>query len=1054
MHYINENIIEESAIEKLKSQGWRYLHGLSINPEGENKQRDNFDEVILKDIFITAIKKINPKLNNNTILDAYNKVIRLQENDLILSNEKFHKYLTEGVDVEYRTSDGMRGEKVFLINFEHPDKNDFLAVNQFTVIENKVNKRLDLVLFVNGLPIVAFELKNPVDEKATLHNAFIQFQNYKNAITAFFNYNAFLIISDGIDAKTGTISSDYNRFMAWRSRDGIKETEKEAELDVLIEGMLKKDVLLDLIKHFIIFDKETREDKNKIISEIKIKKISAYHQYYATNKAVNKTISAVSENGNKKGGVIWHTQGSGKSLTMLFYAGKLILKLKNPTIVVITDRNDLDDQLFETFVNGKSILRQTPIQISSRVDLKEKLKVTAGGVFFATIQKFFPSQDELKFPHLSDRRNIVVIADEAHRTQYGFEAKLKYMFDKQGVAIGVTEKYGLAKHLRDALPNATYIGFTGTPIELKDRNTQEVFGKILDVYDIASSLHDKATVKIYYESRLAKVRLKEENRILLDDELDEYMEENQLDFAQRDKAKWARVEAVVGNQSRVKDIATDIVTHFENRNEVTVGKAMIVTMSRRIAVLLYDELAKIRPNWIDDNDKNGMLKIVMTGSSSDPIEFQKHIRTKEQKKFISTRFKNPDDELQMVIVCDMWLTGFDVPCLHTMYIDKPLKGHTLMQAITRVNRVFKDKPGGLIVDYLGIADELRKSLENYTASGGEGKPTFDIEDAINSMQTNLQIIKDMMHGFNYERYFKANISEKLQIIIDAQEFVLNLDKGKERFIDAVSKTSQSFALCKTSEIAEKYSLVIAFFQAIKSRLVKYEIGKNKVTDVEIETTIRQLVDKALVTEGVIDLFAAAGIKKPDISILSDEFLNEIKGMKHKNICMELLKKILHTEIKGRSKFNLVRYKKFSEMLDNAVKKYQTNMISSVEIINELIKIAKEIRDDDNRKVNFNLTDDELAFYDALAENENARDVMKDETLRTMAHLLVEKLKASTTIDWTIRESVKAKLRITVKRILREHGYPPDVPGTKEYTISVDRVLNQAEMLADYWMNTN
>ncbi len=754
--------------------------------------------------------------------------------------------------------------------------------------------------------------------------------------------------------------------------------------------------------------------------------------------------------GAGKAGVIWHTQGSGKSLSMVFYTGQLVLLLNNPTIVVITDRNDLDEQLFDTFAASSQLLRQAPVKADSREELQRLLKVAAGGFIFTTIQKFFPEEEQDKYPELSDRKNIVVIADEAHRTQYGFEAKTKYLKDEAGNETGTKISYGFAKHLRDALPQATFIGFTGTPVESTDRNTKAVFGEYIDVYDIAQAVEDGATVRIYYESRLAKIHLAEEEKNSIDEELTIAAEDAPEYVIQNAKAKWARLEAIVGHPERIKEVAKDIVQHFENRQQVFEGKAMIVAMSRRIAVLLYQEIVKLRPDWHNADDESGTIKVIMTGSSSDPASYQPHIRNKERRKAIGERLKDPADELKLVIVRDMWLTGFDAPSLHTLYVDKPMQGHNLMQAIARVNRVYKDKPGGLIVDYIGIASDLKKALAVYTESGGKGKPALDIEEAVNAMLEKSEIVQQMMHGFNYAGYFTASLTEKLSIILATEEHILGLENGKERFIKEVGALSKLFALSKSTNEAGAIAEEVAFFQAVKARLAKFESRGNGKSDEEIETAIRQLVDKAVVSEGVIDIFDAAGIKRPDISILSDEFLEEIQGMKHRNLALELLKKILNDEIRSRSKYNLVQGKLFSEMLENAIRRYQNNLLTSAEIITELIGIGKEVREADARGIALNMSQDELAFYDALGVNENARQVMKDDSLRELARMLVEKVKANTSIDWTIKESVRASLKVIVKRLLREYGYPPDIPGTREYTVSVDRVLSQAEVLADNW----
>lgn len=1048
MSKITETDIELLAIDELEDLEWNYKYGLDIACDGSNPERENYQDVILKNRLKSALKRINDKLPDYALEDAFKKVIRISSvSDLLQGNEKFHNYIVNGIDVEINSDGNIRGELAYLFDFENLSNNDFLIVNQFTVIENHNNKRPDIVLFVNGLPLVVIELKNPADENATVHKAFTQLQNYKTAIPSLFYYNAFLIASDGLEAKAGTITSQFSRFMAWKTVEGTKEeSHLISQMITLIRGMLNKEVLFGLIRHFLVFEKTKKEDPRTQLTIVQTeKKLAGYHQYYAVKKAVESTKESSGINGDRKGGVVWHTQGSGKSLTMVFYSGKLVLEMDNPTIVVITDRNDLDNQLFDTFAACRQLLRQDPVQAEDRNDLKEKLKVAGGGIIFTTIQKFFPDDEEILYPELSKRKNIIVIADEAHRTQYGFQAKIQYIKDKKGKEIGSKIVYGFAKHIRDAIPNATFIGFTGTPVELTDKNTRTVFGDYIDIYDIQQAVEDGATVRIYYESRLAKVNLDENSKKLIDEEFEEITEDKELTDKQKAKAKWARIEAIVGNENRIKEVAKDIVNHFELRQESFEGKGMIVTMSRRIAVSLYDEIIKLRPKWHNEDDNKGVIKVIMTGSSSDPSNMQPHIRNKQRRKAIGERMKDAKDELKLAIVRDMWLTGFDVPCLNTMYVDKPMKGHNLMQAIARVNRVYKDKPGGLIVDYIGFASELKKALAAYTESGGEGKPTLDINEAVNVMLEKYEIVKGIMHGFDYSKYFKAPIKEKLSIILSAEEFILGLDKGKERFLNEVTALSSAFALAKSTKEAAEINDEVAFFQTVKARLIKFTpTGKGR-TDEEIETAIRQLIDKAIISEGVIDIYDAAGIKKPDISILSEEFLEEIRNMKRKNIAIELLKKLLADEISLKSRRNLTQGQAFSEMLLKAVRKYQNNLLTAVEIIEELINLAKQIKEANTRGEGLGLNEDELAFYDALEVNDSAVKILGDEILKAIAQELVNKVKASTSIDWTMKDNVKARMRVIVKRILRKYGYPPD-----KQEKAVITVLKQAEMLAEVW----
>jgi len=1034
---IFESDIEEFVIELFQKEGFDYL-----SPERQEEERKDLGEVVLLNRIKKAIDELNPTIPDEAKGEALKQVLNLPSQNLIDNNDAFHRMLTEGIEVEMMGEDGIKGDRVKLIDFEEIGNNEFLVCNQFTVIENNINKRPDVVVFVNGLPLVVIELKNPADENATVEKAFTQLQNYKNAIPSLFYYNSILAASDGLDAKAGTISSDFGRFAAWKSVDGVREDKATVpQIETLIKGMLKKEVLLDLVRQFIVFEKTKKEDiRTGLSTVVTLKKKAAYHQYFAVNKAVESTLEAASQKGSRKAGVIWHTQGSGKSLSMVFYAGKIVLSLNNPTVVVITDRNDLDDQLFDTFAGCRQLLRQEPVQAQNREHLKGLLKVAGGGIVFTTLQKFYPDDGTAVFEQLSERKNIVVIADEAHRSHYGFGAKI--VEDKNG---DVRTTYGMAKYLRDALPNASFIGFTATPIEKEDASTPAVFGNYIDVYDIEQSIADESTVRIYYESRLAKVHLKPEEKENLDEETEAITEGTESTASEKAKAKWTQLEAIVGHKERLKIVAPDIIEHFETRQEVFEGKAMIVCMSRRIAVELYDEIIKHRPLWHDTDRKKGSIKIVMTSTSSDPENWQIHRTTKDNRKEISERFKDPEDKLKIVIVCDMWLTGFDMPCLHTMYVDKPMRGHNLMQAIARVNRIFKDKPGGLIVDYIGIASDLKAALATYTLSGGKGTPTLDQEQAVSLMLEKYEIVCQMFDGFDYKRFFSDEIKQKLTVILEAQEYILNLEEGKDRFTREVIALSRAFALSVPNLRAMKIKDDVGFFQAVKARLTKFEPAGTGKSDAEIETAIRQIVDKAVVAEGIIDVFDAAGIKKPDISILSDEFLQEIQGMDRKNLALELLKKLLNDEIKFRSKKNLIQSKKLSEMLENAIKKYQNNLLTTAQVIEELIKLAKEIRDSDKRGPQLNLSDNELAFYDALANNESAIEVLGDEKLRELARILVQRVKSSTSIDWTIKESVRAKLKVTVKRLLRQYGYPPD-----KQLLATENVLKQAELLADEW----
>ncbi|GMU86838.1 MAG: hypothetical protein AMXMBFR48_20790 [Ignavibacteriales bacterium] len=1072
---ITENIIEHSAIEILQELGWSYALGKDISPEGVNCEREIFSEIILVNRLREAVARINPDIPVSAQEAAVQKVLRISSPDLLHNNEEFHRMLVEKVKIPYQQNGYERSYEVALIDFSNPGANQFLAVNQYTIMENNQHKRPDLLLFVNGLPLVVIELKNAADENADIQSAFQQIQTYKAAIPGLFIYNAVCVISDGLECRAGSVSADMSRYMTWKTVDGVKEASRfKPQIETLFKGMLKPATLLDLVRNFIVFEKSKREDSATGLIQIQTqKKLAAYHQYYAVNKAVISTISASGERGDKRGGVVWHTQGSGKSLSMVFYSGKLITspEMRNPTIVVITDRNDLDDQLFDTFAASVQLLRQEPVQAESRDHLKELLKVASGGIVFTTIQKFLPDDSSrLRFPQLSDRRNIVVIADEAHRTQYGFEAKLINTRDSQSKAIiGKQIAYGFAKYMRDALPEATYIGFTGTPIEGTDVNTPQVFGSYIDRYDIKDAVDDGATVRIFYESRLAKVNLDDEGKRLIEEFDKELEQDEEVTSRQRAKAKWTKLEAIVGHSERVKNLARDIVTHFEKRQQVFDGKGMIVAMSRRIAVDIYNEIIALRPEWHHDDLSRGVIKVVMTASSSDGPEIAKHHTTKQQRRDLSERMKDPADEMKLVIVRDMWLTGFDAPCLNTMYIDKPMRGHNLMQAIARVNRVFKDKPGGLIVDYLGIAIDLKKALSFYGEAGGKGDPAENIQRAYEVFREKIEVLRQMFYeasatkedilveepeayypgsaGFNYRRFFDAEPQEKLSIVLQSEEHILGLKDGKERFVREVTMMSLSLSLCITREEVQPFLAEAAFFQAVKARLAKFDApaGGGK-SSLQIETAIRQIVDEALSSDTVVDIFDAAGIDKPDISgleILSDEFLEEVAGMQHKNLAIELLKKILNDELKIRSKTNLVKSKKLLEMLETAIKKYQNNLLTTAEIIEELIRIAKQIKEDDKEGERLGLNTDEVAFYNALEVNDSAVQVLGDETLKIIAREIAEKVRANATIDWTIRESARAKLMVLVRRTLTKYGYPPD-----KQKQAIDTVLKQAELLAD------
>lgn len=1068
MAKLYESAVEEMAIEELQSLGYTYITGIDLAPDAQNPERNSYGEVLLMGQLQAALSKLNPTIPADAVQGAARKLSRIATSNLLADNEEFHRMLVDGIPVEYRKGGYIKGDYVHVVDFENPLNNEFLVVNQYTIVQNNNNKRPDVLLFVNGIPLVIFELKNPADENATIHKAFDQIQSYKLAIPGLFTYNEICIISDGLEAKAGSLTASYSRFNAWKTKDGIREASKfDDELSTLIHGLCNPVTLIDYIQNFVTYEKTQTEDKVTHIVKVEtVKKIAAYHQYYAVNKAVEQTIRAsgvstsvlmVREDpasyglpapsdqpkGDHKAGVVWHTQGAGKSLSMVFYTGKIVRSLNNPTILVINDRNDLDDQLFDTFAGNSDLLRQPPKQADSCEELKTLLKVASGGIVFTTIQKFIPDNNASVYELLSARDNIVVIADEAHRTQYGFNAKLRDI-KENGEVVGQRIAYGFAKYIRDALPNATFIGFTGTPVEKQDANTPAVFGNYIDIYDIAQAVEDHVTVRIFYESRLAKVNLTEEGKRLVeqfDAELDEVGEADEATAA---KIKWAKLEAIVGNENRIRILANDIVTHFEERQKVFEGKALVVAMSRRIAVALYDAIIKLRPEWHSDDLDKGVIKVVMTSSSSDGAAIQKHHTTKAQRKALALRLKDENDPLKIVIVRDMWLTGFDAPCLNTMYIDKPMKDHNLMQAIARVNRVFKDKPGGLIVDYIGIATNLKKALGFYAESGGKGVPAETHQKAVEIMLEKLEVVRGILHGFDYSPFFSGAVKDKLSLILQAEDFVLGVDDGKNRYVREVSLLGQAYALAKPDSATFEHAEEIAFFQAVKARLTKFEtVGTDR--DESYDSVICNIVNSAIASDQVVDIFSAAGLDKPELSILSEEFLKEIEGMKYKNVAIELLKKLLSDEIKLRSKHNLAKSKSLMEMLDGAIKRYQNNLLTTAEIIEELIRIAREINAADKRGQDMGLSEDELAFYDALETNDNAVKVLGDDQLRAIAREIADKVRKNATIDFAIKETARARIMVIVRRILNKYGYPPD-----KQPAAIELVMKQAENLADVW----
>jgi type I restriction enzyme R subunit len=1044
-----ESIVEEAALAWLESLGYTVLHGPEIAPGEPFAERDDYGQVVLEGRLRQALQRLNPQAPPDALDEAFRRLTRPDSPSLVANNHAVHKYLVEGVPVEYQRPDGtFRGDLIRVLDHDARgvlgfDNNEFLAVNQFTVVEDRRERRPDVVLFVNGLPLAVIELKNPADEKADIGRAFNQLQTYKQQIPSLFLYNEALMVSDGVQARIGTLTADWEWFLPWRTVTGEELAPAHLpELQVVFEGAFDRRRFLDLIRHFIVFE--------DVGGGVLVKKMAGYHQYHAVNVAVEETVRAClpgeelrrvgekrgtylarpmrdAQPGDRRVGVVWHTQGAGKSLTMAFYAGRVALHpaMANPTLVVITDRNDLDEQLYGTFCRCHELLRQQPVQAQSRAHLRGLLHTGSGGVVFTTVQKFFPGEDEDRFPLLSSRRNIVVIADEAHRSQYDF-------ID------------GFARHMREALPNASFIAFTGTPIELTDRNTRAVFGDYISVYDIRQAVYDGATVPIYYESRLAKLELDKAEEPRIDPDFEEATEGEEVEHKEYLKTKWAQIEAIVGSEKRIRLIAEDLVTHFERRLEAMDGKAMVVCMSRRICKELYDALVAIRPQWDHTDDEHGALKIVMTGSASDPLDWQPHIRNKLRREALAKRFKDPKDPLKIVIVRDMWLTGFDAPCLHTMYMDKPMRSHGLMQAIARVNRVFKDKPGGLVVDYLGLAHELKEALSVYTQAGGQGETAIEVERAVAAMLEKYEVCCGIFHGFDWSAWITGSPQQRLSILPPAQEHVLRQENGKERLVQAVADLSKAFALAVPHEKALEIRDDVGFFQAVRSVLIKSAVVDRRSPE-ELDVAIRQILSRAIASDEVIDIFAAAGLKKPDISILSDAFLAEVRGMPQRNLAVELLRKLLDGEIKTRGRRNVVQARSFAEMLAEAIRRYQNRAVETAQIIEELIALARDMREADKRGEQLGLTEDEIAFYDALEVNDSAVHVLGDETLRTIAQELVRAVRNNVTIDWTMRENVRAKMRVMVKRILRRYGYPPDKQEKATQT-----VLEQAEVLCRDW----
>jgi type I restriction enzyme R subunit len=1027
---MTEDQLEQETLAWLQDIGYTHLYGPDIAIDGVRPERADYRQVQLASRLRASIHELNPAIPVAAREDALRQVLDLGIPSLLSANRHFHKLLVGGVPVQYQKDGETRGDFVRLIDWAHPGRNEWLAVNQFSIKGPHHTRRPDIILFVNGLPLVFIELKNPSDQNANIWKAYDQIQTYKEQIPDVFQYNEVLVISDGTEALLGSLSASGERFMAWRTIDGVEldPLGEFNELQTLVRGVLAPQYLLDYLRYFVLF-----EDDGRLV-----KKIAGYHQFHAVRSAIAQVVTASRPGGSHKGGVVWHTQGSGKSITMTCFAARVMQEpmLENPTIVVVTDRNDLDGQLFGVFSLAQDLLREQPVQVSSRQDLRAKLaNRPSGGIVFATIQKFMPGEDEDVFPILSDRANIVVIADEAHRTQYGFEAKLK---GKPGYE---TYQVGYAQHLRDALPNATFVAFTGTPVSSEDRDTRAVFGDYISVYDMQQAKEDGATVAIYYESRLAKLKLKDEDLPLIDDEVDELAEDEEESTQSKLKSRWAALEKVVGAGPRISSVAADLVAHFEERSKAQTGKAMVVAMSRDICVHLYDEIVKMRPDWHNADPEKGAIKVVMTGSASDKALLRPHIYNGQVKKRLEKRFKDPTDPLRLVIVRDMWLTGFDAPCVHTLYVDKPMKGHNLMQAIARVNRVFKDKQGGLVVDYIGIGNELKAAMKEYTQSSGQDKPTVDAREAYSVLMEKMDVLQSMLHGFDYSDFLTTGH----KTLAGAANHVLGIKDGKKRFADVALAMSKAFTLCCTLDEAKEVREEVAFLQGVKVILTKKDLTAQKKTDEQRELAIRQIINSAVVSESVVDIFDAVGLEKPNIGLLSDEFLAQVKNLPEKNLAVELLERLLEDEIKSRFASNLVQEKKFSELLSNVVTRYQNRSIETAQVMQELVDMAKKFREAANRGEQLGLTDDEVKFYDALATNESAVQELTDETLKKIAHELTENLQKNITVDWSARESVRATLRLMVKRILRKYKYPPD-----QQERAVELVLQQAEALGEAW----
>lgn len=1031
---MNETQLENLCLDWFLENGWEVVHGIDIAPESSNPLRKDYKQVLIESDLHAAFERLNPHLPINCFEQVLQKLNQPESLDIVTNNRAFHRMLLEGVPVTYKKQDDWVHDHAFLVDFNHVHQNRFVAVNQFTILGTKQPRRPDIICFINGIPFAVLELKSPTDENADIWDAFNQLQTYKEEISDLFVFNEALVVSDGVTARVGSLTANQERFLPWRTiKNEDDKPALEWELETVVRGFFDRELFLDYIRFFVLF--ETDGEKT-------IKKIAGYHQFHAVREAVQATIAAANPTGDKKAGVVWHTQGSGKSISMCCYAGKLLQQpaLHNPTLLIVTDRNDLDGQLFETFSNAQELLKQTPVQANNRDELRQLLaERESGGIIFTTVQKFALLEGESEHPLLNGRHNIVVMSDEAHRSQYGLKAKLS----NDG-----TYKFGYAKHMRDALKNAAFIGFTGTPISSEDKDTRAVFGDYVSIYDIQDAVDDGATVPIYYESRLAKLDINQAEIEELSDQVDEVVEDEE-DVGNREKTKseWSRLEKLVGATPRLKQIAADLVTHFEARTETTAGKGMIVTMSREICVHLYNEIVALRPDWHDPDPEKGKIKIVMTGSASDKPLLQPHIYNKQVKKRLEKRFKDVNDPLQLVIVRDMWLTGFDAPCTHTMYIDKPMKGHNLMQAIARVNRVFKDKQGGLVVDYIGIANELKQALKTYTDAKGKGEPTLRAEEAYAVLAEKMDAIRGMFAKTNEQvgMDLSAYETQAHRLIIPAANYVLSLKDGKKRFLDLVLAINKAFSLCSTLDEAKTLHKEIAFYSAIKAVISKHTSVDRKLSQAEKDSTLKQILDNAVIADGVTDVFAMCGLDKPNIGLLSDEFLEDVRQMPYRNLAVELLEKLLNDGIKAKTRNNVVQEKRFSDRLQETLRKYNNRAIETSQVIEELIQMAKEFQAEMQREAALGLNPDEIAFYDALANNESAVRELGDDTLKQIAREITEKLRKSTTVDWQVRDSVRAQLKILVRRTLQRWKYPPDKAAE-----AIELVMKQAETLSNSW----